>query len=74
MQLCLVSFIWLLALFSIYKEYMMKGLIRLVIGVLMMIGSILYVEMNQFDPGIQPAVWFALGFTSFYFGLYARNI
>jgi hypothetical protein len=52
----------------------MKGLIRLVIGALMMIGSILYVEMNQFDPGIQPAVWFALGFTSFYFGLYARNI
>ena len=74
MQLLSVSFIWLLALSLIYKEYMMKGLIRLVIGALMMIGSILYVEMNQFDPGIQPAVWFALGFTSFYFGLYARNI
>lgn len=74
MQLLSVSFIWQLALSLIYKEYMMKGLIRLVIGALMMIGSILYVEMNQFDPGIQPAVWFALGFTSFYFGLYARNI
>ena len=74
MQSPSVSFIWLLALFSIYTEYMMKGLIRLVIGALMMIGPILYVEMNQFDPGIQPAVWFVLGFTSFYFGLYARNI
>ena len=52
----------------------MKGFIRLVIGALMMIGSILYVEANQFDPGVQPAVWFVLGFMSFYFGLYARNI
>ena len=52
----------------------MKGLIRIVVGALMSIGSLLYVEMNQFDPGVQPAVWFALGFTSFYFGLYARNI
>ena len=51
----------------------MRGLIRLVIGALMMIGSILYVEANQFDSGVQPAVWFALGFMSFYFGLYARN-
>ena len=52
----------------------MKGLIRLVVGALMMIGAILYVEANPFDSGVQPAVWFVLGFMSFYFGLYARNI
>jgi hypothetical protein len=52
----------------------MKGSIRLVLGALMMIGSILYVEANQFDPGVQPAVWFALGFMSFYFGLMSRKV
>ena len=50
----------------------MKGLIRLVVGALMMIGSILYVEANQFDPGIQPAIWLVLGFMSFYFGVVAK--
>ena len=52
----------------------MKGSIRLIIGALMMIGSILYVEANQFDQGVQPAIWFALGFMSFYFGLMARKV
>ena len=51
----------------------MKGLIRIVVGALMSIGSLLYVEMNQFDPGIQPAIWLALGLTSLYFGLVARD-
>jgi hypothetical protein len=51
----------------------MKGLIRLVVGALMMVGSLLYVEVNQFDPGVQPAVWLALGVMSFYFGLVARK-
>lgn len=50
----------------------MKGLIRLVVGAFMMIASILYVEANQFDPGVEPAIWFALGFMSFYFGLVAK--
>ena len=72
MQLLSVSFIWLLVLSTIYKGNTMKGLIRLVVGALMMIGSILYVEANQFDPGIQPAIWLVLGFMSFYFGLVAK--
>ena len=73
MQLLSVSFIWLLVLSLIYKEYMMKGLIRIVVGALMIIGSLLYVEVNQFDPGIQPAIWLALGVMSFYFGLMAKK-
>jgi hypothetical protein len=51
----------------------MKGLIRIVVGALMIIGSLLYVEVNQFDPGIQPAIWLALGVMSFYFGLMAKK-
>jgi hypothetical protein len=49
----------------------MKGLIRLVVGALMIIGSLLYVEVNQFDPGIQPAIWLVIGLTMFYFGITA---
>jgi hypothetical protein len=71
MQLLSVSFIWLLVLFLIFEDIKMKGLIRLVVGALMIIGSLLYVEVNQFDPGIQPAIWLVIGLTMFYFGITA---
>ncbi len=51
----------------------MKGLIRIVVGALMIIGSLLYVEVNQFNPGIQPAVWLVMGLTLFYFGITAKK-
>ena len=51
----------------------MKGSIRLVVGAFMIFGSLLYVEVNQIDPGVEPAIWLALGITSVYFGLNAMK-